>query len=87
LRALFADQNKNAGSKRDEVDQENGGAKGQSKSEQAMQDQINREQKHADVFCDFHVADCWDRLPADNSNFKSATHCHRMNVAMHPARR
>jgi hypothetical protein len=33
-----------------------------------MEDQVNCEQKHADVFGDFHDVDLLDRLPADNPN-------------------
>jgi hypothetical protein len=53
-RTLFADENKNAGRQRDKIDQEEGRPERQAESEQAMEDQINREQKHADAFREFH---------------------------------
>ena len=61
LGALFADENKDAGGQCDDVDQENGWPELQTEPEQAMENQVNCEQKHADVFCQFHDVDLLDR--------------------------
>lgn len=59
---LFADENKNSGSECHDVQQEDCGPKMQSEAQQAINDQVNREQQHADVFRNFHdldVAGCF----------------------------
>jgi hypothetical protein len=58
---LFADQNKDASRQRHDIDEEHARSKLQTESEQAMKNQIKREQNHADVFVEFHdvePADC-----------------------------
>lgn len=60
--ALFADENKDTGGQRDDVDQENGRPERQTEPEQTMENQIDREQKHADVFGEFHAVDLVDCL-------------------------
>jgi hypothetical protein len=57
---LFADENKDPGAEGDEVQQENGRPEIHSKSQKTIDDQINREQKHADIFSDFHAVDLVD---------------------------
>ena len=60
---LFADENKDAGDQRDDVDEEDSWPERQTEPEQAMENQINREQKHADVFGEFHDVDLFYCLP------------------------
>ena len=58
---LFSKQNKNAGSERHNIDEENSRPELQTEAEQAVEDQINREQNHTDVLVKFHdveIADC-----------------------------
>jgi hypothetical protein len=60
--ALFADENKDACGQRHNVEQENGWPDVQAEPEKAVEDQVNPEQKHADVFVEFHDFDLLDRL-------------------------
>jgi hypothetical protein len=59
--ALFADENEDAGGQRDKVEKEDGWPKIQPEPQKAVDDQVNRKQKHADVFGDFHGVDLFDR--------------------------
>jgi hypothetical protein len=59
---LFADQNKDAGGQRHKVEQENRRPELQAEAQQAVDDQVNRKQKHADVFGDFHDVDLFGGL-------------------------
>jgi len=54
---LFADENKNSGRESHDVQQEDCGPKMQSEAQQAINDQVNREQQHAYVFRNFHDLD------------------------------
>jgi hypothetical protein len=60
---LFVDQNKDAGGERHNVEQENGWPDVQAEPQRAIDDQVNREQKHSDVFVQFHDVDLLDHLP------------------------
>jgi hypothetical protein len=60
--ALFADENKDAGGQRHNINEENAWPELQTEPEKAMEDQIKREQKHADVLGKFHYVDPADRL-------------------------
>jgi hypothetical protein len=53
---LFADENKYAGGQRHKVEQENGRSEVQAEPQKAVDDQVNPEQKRADVFGEFHDA-------------------------------
>jgi hypothetical protein len=59
--ALFADQNEDAGRQRYKIEQEDGRPKIQPEPQKAVDDQVNRKQKHANVFGDFHDVDFFDR--------------------------
>jgi hypothetical protein len=59
--ALFAEENEDAGGQRDNVEKEDGWPKIQPEPQKAVDDQVNRKQKHADVFGDFHDVDLSDR--------------------------
>jgi hypothetical protein len=65
--ALFADKNKDARGQSDEIDQEDSWPEGQTEPEKAVEDQIDREQNHADAF-GFHDPDLLDRAPDCNPN-------------------
>ncbi len=58
---LFANENKDARGQRDKIEQENGRPEIYAKSQQTIDDQVNREQKHADVFGEFHGVNLLDR--------------------------
>ena len=60
--ALFADQNKDAGGQRHDIEEKNGGSELQAEAQKAVDNQVNREQKHADVLGEFHDIDLLDRL-------------------------
>ena len=60
-RSLFADENKDAGSQRHDVEQENRWTDIQTEPQEAVEDQEDREQNHADAFV-FHAADIVDCL-------------------------
>jgi hypothetical protein len=53
-KTLFADENQDAGGQREDVKQKNSWPEIQTEPKQAIDDQVNRQQNHADVFCDFH---------------------------------
>jgi len=53
-RDLFADENEDAGGQRHNIEQHNCRPKVYAEPQKAVDDQVNCEQKHADVFCDFH---------------------------------
>jgi len=59
---LFADENKDAGGQRYNIREDNGRPDIQAEPLKAVDDQVNREQKHADVFGEFHDADLVDYL-------------------------
>jgi hypothetical protein len=67
--SLFADQNKDTCCQRDKVEEEDGRPKIHAKPQQAINDQINREQNHADASIRFHAFSLLDCGPADNPNF------------------
>jgi hypothetical protein len=60
-RTLFAYENKNAGRQRHNVEQENRWTDIQTEPQEAVEDQEDREQNHADAFV-FHAADLLDPL-------------------------
>jgi len=62
LRHLFAEKNKDAGGQRHDVEQEYRWPDIQPKAQKAVEDQVNREQNHADAFVEFHAVDFLDRL-------------------------
>ena len=62
-RNLFADENKDAGGQRHKIDEENGWPERQAEAQKAVEDQVDREQNHADVFVEFHEVDLLDHLP------------------------
>jgi hypothetical protein len=51
---LLPDENKDAGDNPHDIEKENGRAEIQAEPQKAIEDQIDCEQKHADVLCDFH---------------------------------
>ncbi len=52
--ALFSDENKDAGGQRHNIEQENGRTDTQAEPQKTINDQVNREQNHPDVFGEFH---------------------------------
>jgi len=52
---LFPNENENACGQRNNIEQENGRSDIQAKPQQAVDDQVNRQQNHTDTFVDFHV--------------------------------
>ena len=60
--ALFANENKDAGGQSHNVEQKNGWPELQAEAQKAVNDQVNCEQKHADVLGEFHDGDLLDRL-------------------------
>jgi hypothetical protein len=68
---LFANENKDARSERHNVEQENGWPDIQTEAQKAINDQVNREQNHPDVFIELHDVDLLARLLGYQS--KSAT--------------
>jgi hypothetical protein len=75
---LFADQNKDPRSQRDKVEQEYGRPKINAEPQQAINDQINCEQNHADASIRFHAFSFLDHAAADNPNFtyRNTPHTH-----------
>jgi hypothetical protein len=56
----FADENKDASRQCYQIDEENGWPKRQAEAEKAVEDQVDREQNHADAFVEFHDVDLAD---------------------------
>jgi hypothetical protein len=82
--ALFADENKDAGGEGHDVEKENGWPEIQAEPQKAVDDQVNRKQKHADVFGDFHDVDLSNRLL--DWQFKSAKPISQHAAERSPAR-
>jgi len=59
---LFADENKDAGGQRHNVEQENGWPDIQAKPQKAIDDQVNRKQYHANISGELHDVDLVDQL-------------------------
>jgi hypothetical protein len=62
LRLLLAQKNKNPGSHRHKVEQKDRWPDVQAEPQQAVEDQVNREQNHPNAFVEFHDGDFLDRL-------------------------
>jgi hypothetical protein len=60
--SLFADENKDPGAQRHNVEQKNGWPELQAKASKAVDNQVHREQNHPNVLGEFHDADLLDRL-------------------------
>ena len=59
--ALSSKENKDAGGQRNNIEQENGRPDIQAEPQKAINDQVNREQNHPDIFGELHDVDLVDR--------------------------
>jgi hypothetical protein len=60
--AKLSDENRDPSAQGDKVEEENGGTDVQPKTQEAIYDQVNREQNHADISNGFHDPNLLDRL-------------------------
>jgi hypothetical protein len=70
-RILLANENKNARGQRDKIEEENGRAEINAKTHEAINNQENRDQNHADVSIRFHDVTLLNRPSTDNPNLGS----------------
>lgn len=82
---LFADQNEDAGRQSDKVKQKNTWTEIQAEPQETIDDHVNPEQQHANVFREFHAESILIAREPDNPNRAVATR--RWRVGKGPAHR